>query len=70
MKHIYCISGFGADERVFSKLNFEDHDVHFIPWIDPLKNETIEGYAKRMSEQIKHDNPILFGLIIWGNNVH
>jgi pimeloyl-ACP methyl ester carboxylesterase len=66
MKHIYCISGFGADERVFSKLNFEDAEVHFIPWIDPFKNEPIEEYAGRMSEQIKHDNPILVGLSFGG----
>lgn len=66
MKHIYCISGFGADERVFSKLNFADYEVHFIPWADPLKNETLEGYAKRMSEQIQHNNPILFGMSFGG----
>jgi pimeloyl-ACP methyl ester carboxylesterase len=66
MKHIYCISGFGADERVFSKLNFEALEFHFLPWIDPLKNETIEGYAKRMNEGIKHDDPILLGLSFGG----
>jgi pimeloyl-ACP methyl ester carboxylesterase len=66
MKHIYCISGFGADERVFSKLNFKDNEVHFINWSSPLKNEPIEAYAKRMSEQITDDNPILFGLSFGG----
>jgi pimeloyl-ACP methyl ester carboxylesterase len=66
MKHIYCISGFGADEKVFSKLNFEDTEVHFIAWINPLKNETIEDYAKRIGEQIQYDNPILLGLSFGG----
>ena len=66
MKHIYCISGFGADERVFSRLNFKDDEVHFMLWPDPLRNETIEEYAKRMSEQIKGDNPILLGLSFGG----
>lgn len=66
MKHIYCISGFGADERVFSKLNFEGNETYFIPWADPLKKETLEGYAKRMSKQIQHNNPILFGLSFGG----
>ena len=66
MRHIYCISGFGADDRVFSELNFKDTEVHFIAWADPLKNEPIEEYARRMSEQIKHDNPILFGLSFGG----
>ena len=66
MKHIYCISGFGADERVFSKLDFGGHFIHFISWLTPLKNESIEGYAMRMSEKIQHDNPILTGLSFGG----
>jgi pimeloyl-ACP methyl ester carboxylesterase len=66
MKHIYCISGFGADERVFSKLNFETLEFHFLPWLDPVKNESIESYAKRMSEGIIHADPVLLGLSFGG----
>lgn len=66
MKHIYCISGFGADERVFTKLDFGENDVHFIPWKIPEKKETIFSYAKRMSEDIMHPNPILVGLSFGG----
>ncbi len=66
MKHIYCISGFGADERVFSKINFQGNDVRFIKWIHPLRNETIAHYALRMREQIHHQNPVLFGLSFGG----
>lgn len=66
MKHIYIISGFGADERVFSKLDFGDNDVHFIQWKIPEKNETIASYAYRMSREIVHPNPILIGLSFGG----
>lgn len=66
MKHIYCISGFGADERVFSRLEFGDNAVHFISWLIPFKKESIEGYAKRMSEKIQHENPVLIGLSFGG----
>jgi pimeloyl-ACP methyl ester carboxylesterase len=66
MKHIYCISGFGADERVFSKLEFGDNSVHFISWLIPFKKESIEAYAKRMSEKIQHENPVLIGLSFGG----
>ena len=66
MKHIYCISGFGADERVFSKLDFGVFPIHFIPWLIPLKKESIAQYAKRMSEKIQHENPILIGLSFGG----
>ncbi|MEO9022049.1 MAG: alpha/beta hydrolase [Ginsengibacter sp.] len=66
MKHIYCISGFGADERVFSKLDFRNNDVHFIPWKIPEIHETIGSYAARMREDIVHSNPILIGLSFGG----
>lgn len=66
MKHIYCISGFGADERVFSKLDFGDNQVHYLPWLLPFSNEKIEAYAKRMSEKIEQPNPILIGLSFGG----
>ena len=66
MKHIYCISGFGADERVFANLDFCKNEVHFIPWKIPDKNETIQSYAERMREEIHHPNPILVGLSFGG----
>ena len=66
MKHIYCISGFGADERAFSKLNFGNNDVHFLPWLLPSTKESIDEYAMRMSKQIQHENPVLIGLSFGG----
>ena len=47
---IYCFSGLGADERVFKylKLNPEFKLVP-VPWIEPLKNESLESYSKRIS---------------------
>ena len=66
MKHIYCISGLGADEKVFSNLTFTAHEIHFIKWIIPKKKESIENYAKRLTEQIHHENPILIGLSFGG----
>jgi len=66
MKHIYCISGFGADEKLFSKFQFPQHEIHFIKWIIPEKNESIEAYAKKLISQIHHDNPILIGLSFGG----
>ncbi len=61
MNNLYCISGFGADERVFSRLNFGDNNVHFIPWLLPEKKESISEYARRMAEKIHHENPVLLG---------
>lgn len=66
MKQIYCISGFGADERVFEKLDFGENDVHFISWKIPDENESMESYAKRMSAEISHPKPVLMGLSFGG----
>src|SRR5687767_10440822 len=61
MKHIYCISGLGADERVFSKLKIAGFQTHHIKWMIPEKDERVESYAKRLTMQIQHHNPVLIG---------
>lgn len=66
MKHLYYISGFGADERVFSKIDFGQNAAHFIPWKIPVKNESIQSYAQRMIDQIEHPDPVLIGLSFGG----
>jgi pimeloyl-ACP methyl ester carboxylesterase len=66
MKKIYCISGLGADERAFAKLHIEGYQLIHLPWLLPVQNETIEQYAKRMSENIKEENPVLMGLSFGG----
>lgn len=65
-RHIYCISGLGADERVFSKFFFPGYEIHFIKWITPEKKESVEAYAKRLLSQIDHSNPVLIGLSFGG----
>jgi len=65
-KELYILSGLGADERVFQRLNFEEFSITYIKWIVPLNNETIENYAKRLIEQIITSKPILIGLSFGG----
>jgi esterase/lipase len=66
MKNIYVFTGLGADERVFYKINFADHNAIHIKWITPAQNETIEEYALRLTQQITTANPILLGLSFGG----
>ena len=66
MKSIYLISGLGADERLFSFLNIPDHKRYFVKWVRPVKNESIEEYAKRLLPQITDENPILLGVSFGG----
>ena len=66
MKKIYCISGLGADERAFGRLQIKGHTMAALPWLMPNPHETIGQYAKRMSAGIKDENPILMGLSFGG----
>lgn len=66
MKSIYVLSGLGADERVFQKLDFSGFDVTYIQWLTPYANECIENYALRLTAQIKTHKPILIGLSFGG----
>lgn len=66
MKQIYCISGLGADERIFSKLSVTNSCLRYMQWLTPENKETIEHYAARMASQIHHNNPILMGVSFGG----
>jgi pimeloyl-ACP methyl ester carboxylesterase len=64
---IYCIPGTGVDHRVFSQLDFGEHEVRYIQWVLPHKKETMEAYALRLSEQIDASKPfVLVGLSLGG----
>jgi len=65
MHHYYILSGLGADERVFSRIDFPVNHTH-LHWIENKPNETLAEYAARLAQNIKHDNPILIGLSFGG----
>ena len=66
LKDIYCVSGLGADERVFQKLKFEGYQPIHIKWIEPASGESISDYTQRLTTQIKAERPILIGLSFGG----
>lgn len=66
MKKVYFISGLGADERAFSRLDLAGITPHFIQWKIPIANETLEAYATRLAEEITEPDPILVGLSFGG----
>jgi pimeloyl-ACP methyl ester carboxylesterase len=67
-KHLYLISGLGADERIFSNLRFPaGYQVHYLQWITPEKDEPISHYAARMAAGITADGSItLLGVSFGG----
>ncbi len=66
LKNIYCVSGLGADERVFQKLQFQGYQPIHIKWLKPKTGESIEDYAQRLTSQIKAEKPIIIGLSFGG----
>ena len=66
MKSLYCISGLGADERVFSKLIINDSELKPVKWLQPLQGEALSAYAQRLSDQITDPEPVILGLSFGG----
>lgn len=65
MNKIYIFSGLGVDKRVFATIDFSGLNISFVDWIDPLKNETFESYAERISKDFEKHS-ILIGLSFGG----
>ncbi|PIB34806.1 hypothetical protein BFP72_05000 [Reichenbachiella sp. 5M10] len=57
---IYCIPGLGLDAQIFDNLNLGCRPLLFIHWIEPLQEESIQAYAKRLSSILhKEDSDII-----------
>jgi pimeloyl-ACP methyl ester carboxylesterase len=63
---VYCISGLGADARVFEHLSLPGYTLIHLPWITPLRGEALGAYAARMAAPIKHPSPVVMGLSFGG----
>jgi pimeloyl-ACP methyl ester carboxylesterase len=66
MTTIHCISGIGADERVFHRLSLPGFRLKHIKWILPDKKDTISTYAQKLLPQIEEENPVLLGVSFGG----
>jgi pimeloyl-ACP methyl ester carboxylesterase len=66
LKEVYFVSGLGTDERVFRLLKCEGYRPVHIRWLQPERGEAIQDYAKRLTDQIQADRPILVGLSFGG----
>ena len=68
-KHLYCFPGLGASTKIFERLQFpeDEIEVHLIEWKIPLSfEESIQDYAARICEEIKHEKPIILGVSFGG----
>ena len=66
MKHIYCISGLGADQRMFQKLSLPGTTFIPVQWPPFSRHDDVTSYARKVSTLITDDNPIIIGLSFGG----
>lgn len=67
--NIYFMPGLAAGPEIFDNLNLDSSrfNCHYLTWIAPLNiEENIESYALRLSQNIKHKNPVLIGVSFGG----
>ncbi|MFM7851767.1 MAG: alpha/beta hydrolase, partial [Flammeovirgaceae bacterium] len=66
MKKIFLFSGLGASEKVFDELVLPTFQKVVVHWATVEKNEDLQHYAKKLSKQIKDENPLLLGVSFGG----
>ena len=65
--HIYCMPGLGASSKIFEYFTFDKRfQIHLLDWEEPENNETLQEYAKRMSQKIEYPSSILIGVSFGG----
>ena len=67
-EQVYMMPGMAANPIIFEniKLDPSRFDIHWLDWKIPFKNESIQDYAKRMCNNIKHENPTIIGVSFGG----
>ena len=56
---IYLISGLAANQKAFAKISLQGRPFTFLPWIEPLRNESFESYLDRFSKPINSNEEII-----------
>jgi pimeloyl-ACP methyl ester carboxylesterase len=63
---VYCISGLGADHRVFRNLAVPGWELVPLPWIPFHEDDTLPSYAQKFARQIPGEEPVILGLSFGG----
>jgi thioesterase domain-containing protein len=65
---VYFMPGLAASVAIFERINLpeSEFEMFFLEWAIPLEKESLQDYAKRMTEKIKHENPVLIGVSFGG----
>lgn len=65
---VYFMPGMAASPKIFEniKLPEDRFEMFFLEWLLPEYNESLTDYAKRIAQNIKHENPVLIGVSFGG----
>ena len=66
MTDIHCISGLGADHRIFQRINIPGVRLIPVPWVPFDKHDELPCYAQKMADQISGEQPVIIGLSFGG----
>ncbi len=66
MKKIFCISGLGADHRIFKNIYIAGFELVPVPWLPIHKTDNMSSYALRLAQTIPDPEPIILGLSLGG----
>jgi esterase/lipase len=68
MVHVYLMPGMAANPSIFEHIKLPEalFEIHWLEWIIPNLSESIEDYAKRLAQNVKHDNSVLLGVSFGG----
>lgn len=60
--------GLAASTSIFERIRLpeSEFEMMFLEWQIPREKETLQEYAKRMTEKIGHKNPVLIGVSFGG----
>lgn len=60
--------GLAASSTIFENIQLpeDQFEMFFLEWFLPNEKEEIEQYALRMTQKIKHENPVLIGVSFGG----
>jgi len=66
--HVYFMPGMAANISIFEKIRLPEDifSMHYLDWIIPKKEISLEDYARQMCDKIGHDNVVLIGVSFGG----
>jgi pimeloyl-ACP methyl ester carboxylesterase len=65
---VYFMPGLAASIAIFERIKLPEteFEMFFLEWEIPNDKETLKEYAKRMTQKVVHENPVLIGVSFGG----